>query len=55
MSTEKLIQVKLKMAAKYEHRATLTSSKPLRRTLMHHAKSYRDQASDLTKLAKRAK
>jgi hypothetical protein len=47
MSTEKLIQVKLAMAAKYERRASLTGSKPRRKILLHHAKSYRAQAADL--------
>jgi len=49
MSNEKLIKVKLTMAAKYEHRAMLTGSTPRRKTLMHHAKSYRDQAADLAR------
>lgn len=49
MSNEKLIKVKLAIAAKYERRAMLTGSKPLRRTLMHHACTYREQAADMAK------
>jgi hypothetical protein len=49
MSNEKLIKVKLAMAAKYERRAMLSGSKPRRKILMHHACSYREQAADLAK------
>jgi hypothetical protein len=49
MSNEKLIQVKLALAARYERRASLTGSKPRRKILTHHAKSYREQAADLAK------
>jgi len=52
MSNEKLIQVKLALAAKYEHRAKLTGSKPRRVTLMHSARSYRLPAADLAKRSK---
>lgn len=52
MSNEKLIQVKLTIAAKYEHRAKLSGSKPRRATLMRHANAYRLQAADLAKRSK---
>ena len=52
MSNEKLIKVKLALAAKYEVRAKLTGSKPRRKILLHHARSYRSQAADLAKLSK---
>jgi hypothetical protein len=43
----KLVQVKLDMAARYERRARLTKSRPRKKTLLHHADSYRRQAQEL--------
>jgi len=47
---QKLITVKLAMAQRYETRARLTTSTPRRETLLHHAASYRKQATDLQAL-----
>lgn len=44
---QKLIDVKLAMAQRYETRARLTGSRPRRASLLHHAASYRKQAVDL--------
>ena len=45
----KLIQVKLDMADRYERRACLTKSRPRKKTLLHHAESYRRQAQELSR------
>jgi hypothetical protein len=44
---QKLIEVKLAMSKRYESRAKVSGSKPRAKTLLRHAKSYRQQATDL--------
>ena len=48
----KLAETKAALAAKCERLANLTLSKPKRKTLLHHADSYRRQAEQLAKQAK---
>jgi hypothetical protein len=45
----KLVEVKLAMAQRYEQRAMLTQSIPRRKRMLHHAKSYRRQAVELSR------
>jgi len=45
--SQTLIDVKLALAAKYERRAKLTSSRPRQSTLAHQALKYRRQAEQL--------
>ena len=49
--TQKLVQVKLALAKKYESLARISKSRPRQKTLLRHARSYRQQAEDLTKRA----
>ena len=49
---EKLVQTKLGLASKYERLARTCNSRPKRKTLLHHARSYREQAADLARRLK---
>ncbi len=45
--SKNIVDVKLALAAKYEHRAKLSSSRPKRAALAHQAEKYRRQANQL--------
>jgi hypothetical protein len=54
MSTEgkyaQLIAIKLALVKKYENLATVVTSKPRKKHLMHQAGRYRRQAADLSRM-----
>jgi hypothetical protein len=46
----KLIETKLALLKKYENLATIVSSKPRKKRLLHQAGRYRRQVADLSRL-----
>ena len=48
-SQANLAEVKRKLAERYERLAKVTGSRPRRKRMLHHAATYRRQASDLSK------
>lgn len=44
-----LAQVKLQLAAKYEHLAKVSKSKPKQKTMLQQADKHRRQAADLSR------
>lgn len=45
----KLAVVKQKIAARYERLAKVTGSRPRRKSMLHHAATYRRQAEELSR------
>lgn len=46
---QQLVEVKLALSKKYESQARICKSLTRRKTLLRHARSYRQQAVDLTR------
>ena len=42
--SERMVKIKLELAAKYDRLATLTKSRPQRKRMQHHANRFRRQA-----------
>jgi 2-polyprenyl-3-methyl-5-hydroxy-6-metoxy-1,4-benzoquinol methylase len=49
MQTENIVKVKTALADKYERLARTRSSKPGKKTLLHHANRFRSQAANIAK------
>jgi hypothetical protein len=49
MQTENIVKVKTALAEKYERLARTRSSKPGKKTLLHHANRFRSQAANIAK------
>lgn len=49
MQIENLVKVKTALADKYERLALARSSKPGKKTLLHHANRFRSQAANIAK------
>jgi hypothetical protein len=47
--TKKIVEVKTALADKYERLARIRSSKPGKKTLLHHANRFRSQAANVGK------
>jgi hypothetical protein len=47
--TKNLVEVKTALAEKYERLARVRSSKPGKKTLLHHANRFRSQAANVAK------
>ena len=50
---QNLLNVKLKLAEKYEHLATIAGSQPKRKQFSHRARGYRRQVEQITRTLER--
>ena len=48
-ATKNIVEVKTALAEKYERLARVRSSKPGKKTLLHHANRFRSQAENIAK------